>query len=88
MRDRNIFVTLLCDFFDMNSLQFFYEILIFQAELELLLLDEGTEPNHFSLKSIQAQEVKGRKRHKRKYKKKLIKEESIRDDDFEVILLL
>jgi hypothetical protein len=51
-------------------------------------MDEDTERNHFSLKSIQAQEVEGRKRHKRKYKKKLIKEESIRDDDFEVILLL
>jgi len=67
---------------------FFNEILVFQAELELLLMDEGTERNHFSLKSIQAQEVEGSKRHKRKYKKKLIKEESIRDDDFEVILLL
>jgi len=51
-------------------------------------MDEGTEHNHFSLKSIQVQEVEGRKRRKRKYKKKLIREESIRDDDFEVILLL
>jgi hypothetical protein len=51
-------------------------------------MGEGTERNHFSLKSIQPQEAEGRKRHKRKYKKKLIKEESIRDDDFEVILLL
>jgi hypothetical protein len=52
-------------------------------------MDEGTERNHFSLKFIQAQEAEGRKRHKRKYKKKkLIKEESVRDDDFEVILLL
>jgi len=51
-------------------------------------MDEGIERNHFSLKSIQAQEVEGRKRRKRKYKKKLIQEESIRDDDFEVILLL
>jgi len=67
---------------------FLNEILIFQAELELLLMDEGTEHNHFSLKSIQAQEVEGRKRCKRKYKKKLIQEESIRDDDFEVILTL
>jgi len=62
-------------------------MLIFQAELELLLMDEGTEHNQFSLKSIQAQEVESSKRHKRKYKKKLIKKESKRDD-FEVILLL
>ena len=51
-------------------------------------MDEDTERNHFSLKSIQAQEVEGRKRHKRKYKKELIKEERVKDDDFEVILLL
>lgn len=51
-------------------------------------MDDGTEHNHFSLKSIQAQEVEGRKTHKRKYKKKLIKEESTREDDFEVILVL
>lgn len=61
---------------------------IFQAELELLLMDEGTERNHFSLKSIQAQEAEGKKRHKKKSKKKLIKEENIKDDDFEVILQL
>jgi hypothetical protein len=51
-------------------------------------MDEGTERSHFSLKSIQAQEVEGGKRHKRKYKKKPIKEESIKDDDFEVVLPL
>jgi hypothetical protein len=50
-------------------------------------MNEGTEYNHFSLKSIQEQEVEGKKRHKKKGKKKLIKEESKKDDDFEVILL-
>lgn len=61
-------------------------IFFFQAELELLLLNEGSEKKHFSLKSIQEQEVEGKKRHKKKGKKKLIKEES-KQDDFEVILL-
>ncbi|XP_021916167.1 ESF1 homolog isoform X2 [Zootermopsis nevadensis] len=54
-----------------------------KAELELLLLNEGSEKKHFSLKSIQEQEVEGKKRHKKKGKKKLIKEES-KQDDFEV----
>jgi hypothetical protein len=57
---------------------------LFQAELELLLMNEGTEKSHFSLKSIQEEEVEGKKRHKKKGKKKLIKEES-KQDDFEVI---
>jgi hypothetical protein len=96
----NIFVALLCAFCDVKLLITylqdteeqlvcnFIEMFVFQAELELLMMDEDTERNHFSLKSIQAQEVEGKKSHKRKYKKKLIEEESIKDDGFEVILLL
>jgi hypothetical protein len=49
-------------------------------------MNDGTEKNHFSLKSMQEQVVEGRKRHKKKGKKKLIKEES-KQDDFEVIFL-
>jgi hypothetical protein len=48
-------------------------------------MNEGTERNHFSLKSIQEQQEEGKKKHKRKFKKKLIKQES-KKDDFEVIL--
>jgi hypothetical protein len=47
-------------------------------------MNEGTEKSHFSLKSIQEEEVEGKKRHKKKGKKKLIKKES-KQDDFEVI---
>ncbi|XP_023707090.2 ESF1 homolog [Cryptotermes secundus] len=54
------------------------------AELELLLMNDGTEKNHFSLKSIQEQEEEGKKKHKKKLKK-IIKQES-KKDDFEVIL--
>jgi hypothetical protein len=64
--------------------QFCYDIFC-QAELELLLMNDGTERNHFSLKSIQEQEEEGKKKHKKKLKKKLIKQES-KKDDFEVIL--
>jgi hypothetical protein len=60
----------------------------FQAELELLLMSDNTEKNHFSFKSIQQQEEeeegKKKKSHKRKLKKKLIKQES-KEDSFEVI---
>jgi hypothetical protein len=69
-----------------QQLEFQNVVFLFQAELELLLMNEGSEKNHFSLKSIQEQEVEGKKRHKKKGKKKLIKEENKRDD-FEVILV-
>jgi single-stranded DNA-specific DHH superfamily exonuclease len=62
----------------------------FQAELELLLMNDGTERDHFSLKSIQEQEKEGKKK-KKKLKKKLNKElieEESKKNDFKVIFLI
>lgn len=65
---------------------------IFQAELELLLLEENDtelQKSHFSIKKIQDQESDIKKKKRRKQlKKKPAKEVPPEKDDFQVLIFM
>ncbi|PSN33363.1 hypothetical protein C0J52_20286 [Blattella germanica] len=54
-----------------------------QAELELLLMNDAEEKNHFSLKSILEQESEDKKKHRKKKKRKQTSTEE-KTEDFKV----
>lgn len=60
---------------------FFLLIIWIKAELELLLMDEKDDRQHFSLKGIMEKEKKSKKKRKRK-----AKDEEIVEDNFNVDL--